>query len=137
MGFAPGLNAAHLIWSSEVIAVAVFAEPFALAGCLAGLSASGVDTVPLTVCRSWIRNEELVATTALASGFETGHGAYHLAQLRSERKRKTKWQENDNGRRKKSFQREEPEEKPTEENGFSNRHVFTTFIPPLTPFPKR
>jgi hypothetical protein len=27
---------------------------------------------------------------------------------------------------------EEREEKPTQENGFSNRQLYTTFIPPLT-----
>src|SRR3989442_15224877 len=41
-------------------------------------------------------------------------------------------QEDGNGRRKKSFQSEGSEENAAEEDGISNRHLSTTFIPPLT-----
>ena len=41
-------------------------------------------------------------------------------------------EEDANGRRKKSFQSEGSEENAAEEDGISNRHLSTTFIPPLT-----
>src|SRR5213080_235464 len=41
-------------------------------------------------------------------------------------------EEDTNGRRKKSFQSEGSEENAAEEDGISNRHLSTTFIPPLT-----
>src|SRR3989442_3014563 len=41
-------------------------------------------------------------------------------------------EEDGNGRRKKSFQSEGSEENAAEEDGISNRHLSTTFIPPLT-----
>src|SRR5437667_10103563 len=41
-------------------------------------------------------------------------------------------EEDANGRRKKSFQSEGSQENAAEEDGISNRHLSTTFIPPLT-----
>jgi hypothetical protein len=42
-------------------------------------------------------------------------------------------QEDGNGRRKKSFELKPREEDPREEEGISNRQLYPTFIPPLTP----
>jgi hypothetical protein len=73
MVFAPQLNAAHLGGSPEVIAVAVLAQPPALTGCLAGLAASGMGTVTLTILSPRIGNEKLAATAAFASSLSKAH----------------------------------------------------------------
>jgi len=45
----PFLHPLHLIGSAEGVAVTVFAEPSPLAGGLAGVPASGLETVLLTI----------------------------------------------------------------------------------------
>lgn len=73
MVLAPQLNAADLGGSPEVIAIAVFAQPPALTGGLAGLAASRIRTVTLAILGPRIGNEKLAATAAFASSLSTVH----------------------------------------------------------------
>jgi len=57
MALAPLLHATNRRLAAEVIAVAILAQPSPLAGSLAGLSAGGLGTIPLTILRPWIRDE--------------------------------------------------------------------------------
>jgi hypothetical protein len=74
MTLAPQLNAADLLGSAEVVAIAILAQPLALAGCLTGLPAGEVKTVALAIFGPWIGKEKRAATTAFASGFRAAHG---------------------------------------------------------------
>jgi hypothetical protein len=58
---APLLDTAHLVGTSEMIPVAVFAPPTLLAGELAGLPTIGLRTIPLPIRSSPIRDEEHAA----------------------------------------------------------------------------
>jgi hypothetical protein len=88
MALAPKLDAANLIGSSKVIAVASLAQPPSLAGGLAGLLASGLGAIALTVCGPWIGEKELRATTAFASALRAAHREPDLEGVPTGRKRK-------------------------------------------------
>jgi hypothetical protein len=68
MELAPGLHPLHGARATEVIAIAVFAEPAALAGELAGLLTFRARTIPLAIRRAWIRKKKSAAMTALSPG---------------------------------------------------------------------
>jgi hypothetical protein len=119
MALAPGLDAADFGRSSKVIAVAIFAQPFALAVCLAGLAASGLETIALAVLSSRVGNEELGATAAFASGLRVDHAAHQLAAARSGRKRKKK-----TGKKMKSKKEEELSERSAGRKSSGRRRIF-------------
>jgi len=90
MALAPQLHAADLLRPAVVVAVAILAQPPSLAGCLTGLPTRGLGTIPLPILGAPIREEELRATTAFASGPREAHREPHLEAPRSRRKRKKK-----------------------------------------------
>ena len=132
MALAPELDAADLVRSAEVIAVAVLAQPPSLGGSLADLSASGSGTVVLPIGGARIGNEELRATTAFASGLRAAHREPDLEATQAGRKRKRRATRTRNRKKEEELYDEEREENPTEEEEFSNRQLPATFIPPLT-----
>jgi hypothetical protein len=69
----PLLHSAHLLFAAEVIPTGGSAPPTALAGELAGLSASRCRTVLLGRGVSVIGTEEYLAATALARGNRAAH----------------------------------------------------------------
>jgi hypothetical protein len=73
MGLAPTPDPVHLVRSTELVAVAVFAEPTTLGGGLAGLAARRLKTVLLPIDCSRIGNEHLAATAAFTSGCLAAH----------------------------------------------------------------
>jgi len=77
MLLAPTSHAVHFAGAAESVAVAVFAEPSALGGSLAGLAASGLRTVVLPIGGSRIGNEHLAATAA----FTACRPAAHVSRL--------------------------------------------------------
>jgi hypothetical protein len=103
MALAPQLDAADFVSSAEVVTVAIFAQPPSLAGCLTGLLASGLGTIPLPILGAPIGEEELRATTAFASGLRQAHRERYLEAPHSGRKRKRRTEEDQIRRRKKSF----------------------------------
>ena len=75
MGLAPCAHTLHLFGTAEVISVAGLAQPAALAGRLAGVAATGLAAVMLTLPVAVIRQEQLAATSALPSlGLQTHRG---------------------------------------------------------------
>src|SRR2546422_7835761 len=80
MALAPQLDAADLLSSAEVIAVAVLAQPSALAGCLTGMSANELGTVALAIFGPRIGKEKLGATTAFTSGLQAAHRGPHFEE---------------------------------------------------------
>jgi len=128
----PGLHVLHSARSAEVIAIAVFAQPSALTGDLAGLLAFRGRTIPLTVESPRIRKKKPAAMTAFTPGLRAAHGEPNLRRIQESRKRKRRRRQSEVRRRKKNFQCEVVEENALEENGISNRLFSSTFIPPLT-----
>jgi uncharacterized membrane protein YfcA len=61
-----------------VITVAFFALPLALAGCLAGVTTTGFETIPLAIRTTRVRNKILVAMKAFASTTFSAHSAPKL-----------------------------------------------------------
>jgi hypothetical protein len=88
MALAPQLDAANLLSSAEVVAIAVLAQPPALAGCLTGVSAAWLGTVALAIFGPWIGKEKRAATTAFASGLRAAHGEPDFEEALLGRKRK-------------------------------------------------
>jgi hypothetical protein len=88
MALAPQLDAADLVSSAEVVAVAVLAEPPPLAGCLTGLPASERGTVALAIFGARISHEQLGATAAFVSGLRAAHRELHPGEPRTGRKPK-------------------------------------------------
>jgi len=89
MALAPQLDATDLLSSAEVVAIAILAQPPALAGCLTGVSAGGLGTMALAIFGPWIGNEKRAATTAFASGLgAAAHGGPHFEEALPGRKRK-------------------------------------------------
>ena len=132
MALAPALDAADLVRSAEVVAVAILAQPPSLGGGLTGLPASGLATVVLAICGPRIRNEKLRATVAFASGLRLAHRELHLGDAPQGRKRKRRPERTRKRKKQEELYSEVREENPTEEEGISNRHLSSTFIPPLT-----
>jgi hypothetical protein len=88
MTLAPPLHPADRRRATEVIAVAIPAQPPALAGGFAGLPTGGLGTIPLTVAGPWIRNKELIATATFTSARRALHRAPNLRRTCRRRKRK-------------------------------------------------
>ena len=132
MELSPGLHVLHGARSAEVIAIAVFAQPSALAGDLADLLAFRSRTIPLPVDSPGIRKKKPAAMTAFTPGLRAAHGEPNLRRIQESRKRKRRRRQSEVRRRKKNFQTEVVEENARQENGISNRLFSSTFIPPLT-----
>jgi hypothetical protein len=81
MKLSPSLHALHSSWPAEVIAIAVLTQPAALAGQLAGMLASGLRTVSLTICRARIRKKKQVAMTAFSSSWRAAHDEPNLRRI--------------------------------------------------------
>jgi hypothetical protein len=90
MTLAPELDAAHLVGTAEVVAVARFAQPSPLAGGLAGPPTIRLGTIVLAGFVARIGNEKLGATAAFASGVLAAHREAHLKEAQPGRKRKKK-----------------------------------------------
>jgi hypothetical protein len=88
MELSPGLHPFHGARAAEVIAVAVFAEPAALAGDLAGLLAFRVRTISLPIRRARIRKKKSAAMTAFTPGGRAAHDEPKLRRIQESRKRK-------------------------------------------------
>jgi len=88
MELAPGLHPLHGARAAEVIAIAVFAEPTALTGELAGLPTIRVRTKPLPIGSPRIRKKKPAAMTAFTPGGRAAHGAPSLRRIQKSRKRK-------------------------------------------------
>jgi len=86
MSLAPEFDTQDLVGSAEVVAVASFAEPAPLTGCLAGLPTSGLGTIVLAGFVTRIGNEKLGATAAFASGLLAAHREPQLKEAQSGRK---------------------------------------------------
>lgn len=71
---APLADTLHLAGAAEVIAVALLAEPPALAGGFAGALAGLPRAEPLAPLRPGVRQKQLLAARALASLGRTAHG---------------------------------------------------------------
>ena len=119
MGPSPLLDACDLIGSAEGVAVAVLAEPAALAGGLAGLAAVRLGAVALAVCGARIREEELTATKALAATWPTAHWDPKGPGTEEGRKPKKSGEEEDaRRRRKKGFGRKSWKKTPPKKTDF-------------------
>jgi hypothetical protein len=79
---APALDTGHGLRASEIVAVAILAQPPSLTGHLAGQSARLLGAVVLAIGRSRIGNEELVTAAAFSSTRRTAHREPHVASLR-------------------------------------------------------
>jgi hypothetical protein len=88
MELAPGLHPLHGARATEVIAIAVFAEPAALTGALAGLLTFRVGTIPLPISGPRIRKKKPMAMTAFTPGGSAAHGAPNLRRIQKKRRRK-------------------------------------------------
>jgi len=91
-----------------------------------------LGTKTLAVGRPRVRKEELAAATAFSSGHRAAHRAPEPAVARFGRKSKKKTPKKIQGKKEEEFYAEGREENAPEENGISNRQLYTTFIPPLT-----
>jgi hypothetical protein len=132
MLLAPTSDPVHFTGPAEAVTIAVFAEPSALGGGLAGVAASRLGTVMLPIGVARIGNEHLAATAAFASARRAAHREPHLVRELTGRKRKRRPARRRNRKKEEEIYEEVREENPAEENGISNRHFSTTFIPPLT-----
>jgi hypothetical protein len=90
MELSPGLHTLHSARSPEVVAVAVFAQPSALAKQLAGVLTTPVRTVALTIERPRIRKKKTAAMTAFSPGSRAAHGEPKLRRIPPPRKRKSR-----------------------------------------------
>ena len=134
MTLAPALDAANLIRSAEVVAVAIFTHPPPLAGRLTGVPTSRLGTVALAIFSPRIGMEELAATAAFAAGQRAAHRVRHFGDARPGRKRKRRTGSRPNRKKEAELYEEVREENPTQENGISIRLLSPTFIPPLSHF---
>ena len=83
---APLADALHFVGAAEVIAVAVFTEPPALAGGFTSPSARLQRAEPLAFFRPGVRQKQSLAAWALASFGRTAHGAPNPQAARRSRK---------------------------------------------------
>ena len=86
MAPAPELDAADLVGSAKVVAVARLAQPPPLTGHVTGPPTKGLGTIVLTSLVTRIGDEKLGATTAFASSLVAAHGVRHLEDAQSGRK---------------------------------------------------
>jgi hypothetical protein len=87
MELSPSLHVLHGARSAEVIAIAVFAQPPALAGDLAGLMAFRGRTIPLPVGSSRIRKKKPAAMAAFTPGLRAAHVEPNLRRIQESAKR--------------------------------------------------
>jgi hypothetical protein len=132
MSLAPVPDALGVVSVQEVMAVGGFGQPAALAGPFAGLAAGGFAAVMLAVPVAVIGEEKLAATAALTSLRSRTHRESKPSRPRSELKPNATGQEGPGAKKEEGIGREVAEENPGEEEGISNRRIYTTFIPPLT-----
>jgi hypothetical protein len=69
MKLSPALHPLHGARSAEVIAVAVLAEPAALAGELAGLLTFRARTIPLPIRRAGVRKKKTCCNDGIYAGW--------------------------------------------------------------------
>jgi hypothetical protein len=132
MTLAPGLHPAHRFRPTEVIAVAVLPQPPMLAGGLAGLLTTRLGTISLPVGCPRIGKKKLGATKAFTPGLRAAHEEPTLRGTQRRRKRKRTQPRRSSPKKEEEIQSELVEENAPEENGFSNRLLQPSFIPPLT-----
>jgi hypothetical protein len=117
---------------SEVGAVGWLARPSVLAGQLAGVLAGGFAAVALPLLVAVIGEEKLAATAALASLGPQAHRELKPPRSQKELKQNKSREEGPRTKKEEAIWREAVEENPGEEDGISNRRIYTIFIPPLT-----
>ena len=88
MGSPPLLHASDFLGAAEGVAVAVLAQPAALAGGLAGTPAIRLGTVLLPIGGAPVGQEQPTATKALASAWRAAHRERDARNRRAERKPK-------------------------------------------------
>jgi hypothetical protein len=88
MAPAPELDAANLVGSAKVVAVARLAQPTPLTGRVTGPSTNGLGTIVLASLVTRIGDEKLGATAAFASGRVAAHREPDLEEAQSGRKSK-------------------------------------------------
>ena len=132
MTFAPQSHTLDRSGSAEVVAIPGFVQPTLLTGRLAGVLALRLGTITLASCGSRVRNEKPAAAAAFSSGHRAAHRAPKPAAARFGRKSKKKTPKKNQLKKEEELCAEGREENAPEENGFSNRQLYTTFISPLT-----
>src|SRR6266571_1139230 len=99
MALTPQLHPAHRLRATEVIAVAVFAEPPSLTGSLAGLPTGEPGTIPLPIGGSRVRNKKLIATAAFSSALRAAHCQPNVRRTNLRRNEKEDRQEEPNSKK--------------------------------------
>ena len=132
ISFAPLLDPLDVLVVAEVISIGWLLEPAPLTGGLAGTTAIRRRTIKLAIGIVAVRREEDVTAAALSLVVLGAHRAPSRKKIQAPLQSKTalgKIGRTEEGRRVFAL---EAEENQPEENGISNRHDSTTFIPPLT-----
>ena len=132
ISFAPLLDPLDVLVVAEVISIGWLLEPAPLTGGLAGAAAIRRRTIKLAIGIVAVRCEEDVTAAALSLVVLGAHRAPSRKKIQAPLQSKTalgKIGRTEEGRRVFAL---EAEENQPEENGISNRHDSTTFIPPLT-----
>jgi len=131
----PLLNPLHVPLVAEVIVVLGLAAPPPLAGGLAGLATGRLPAVVLPIHVPVIRDKELSATTALASGRSATHAPKEGSNTPPFQPNPPRTKKSQNRRRKKTFQPEFSKKTQAHEAGISDRPSPPAFIPPSTASP--
>ena len=132
VGFAPGSDPFHVFGIAKVISVGGFAQPAPLTGGLAGAATLRRQAVKLALRVMRVGLEEKTAAAALVSFVLGTHRAPSRKKIQAPVQLQTSPPGRTGTKKEEQFSRWKREENQPEENGFSNRHFSTTFIPPLT-----
>jgi len=132
MSLPPLPHALEVFGAAKVAPPKGRAPPPALTGPFPGLTAGGFSAVVLALGVAVIREEELAAAVALTSLRSQTHCESKPPRSQSELKLNPKREESPAKKKEEGIWREAAEENPGEENGISNRRIYTIFIPPLT-----
>jgi len=133
MGLAPQSHTLDVVGASKVAPSEGRAQPSALVGQFPGLAAGGFTAVVLVAGVAVIGKEKLAATPALTSLRSQTHRELKPPRTQRELKRNSRREEGPGRKKEEAIWREVAEENPAEEEGISNRRIYSNFIPPLTP----
>ncbi len=123
MELAPSLHSLHGAGSTEVIAIPIFAQPAPLAGMLAGVLATRVRTVSLTIDSPRVRKKKPAAMAALTPRARTAHDAPSLQRIQPKEKPKRRQQ-----RRRRPKKEEEISERSVQENAPEENRIFRPLV---------
>ena len=131
MGLPPALDAIHVLRAFEVVPVLRLSQPAPLTLTPVGLSASGPIAVLLPIPVAIVRKKQLPAMLALACASSFHHPCLRLLATSSGKKTNHLSPEPSIQQGKKRLYRAEVRgKKSNEEDAFSNRHLYPTFITP-------